>query len=137
MCMRREQYRLSPSRCIFRADAHVKSGRVILPLIVRRICRYDCGGKQGEIGTSKGRGAFSQLAWTTRGPGHVPYSNTVNPQIRFCSAYCFSFTQAFSPLTLPAHLPCFHPSFFSCRVHPKSTDVTEGHARLDGPVNAS
>lgn len=33
---------------------------------MRRICRYDCGGKQGEIGTSKGRGAFSQLPWTAR-----------------------------------------------------------------------
>lgn len=41
-----EQYRLlPPGRCIFRADAHVKSGRVILPLILRRICRYDCWGK--------------------------------------------------------------------------------------------
>ena len=76
-----EQYRLHPSpaaavACVFRADAHVKSGRVILPLIVRRICRYDCGGKQGETGTSKGRGEPFR-SWRGPGPGHVPCSNTV------------------------------------------------------------
>lgn len=41
------------SRRIFRVDAHVQSGHVVLPLIVRRICRYDCGGKWSKASRKK------------------------------------------------------------------------------------
>jgi len=83
-----------------------QSGRTTLPLIVGRICRYDCGDKQwvvkeGEKERVVDRGeAFSQLPWAAN-RGHVPSSNTTIPLNTFGSAYCFSFTR----------LPLFRPSF--------------------------
>lgn len=95
-------------RCIFRADAHVKSGRVILPLIVRRICRYDCGGKQGEIGTGRKE---EEPFRSCRGPPRAPV--TCLPQTQsspkhvrlglLLFIYPASFVHSPPPSTPPPH----------------------------------
>lgn len=149
----------------FRADAHVESDRVVLPLIVRRIYRYDCGGKQWMKKERKKKRGMNIEKEPFRSCHGLRIAVTCHPQIRLSPKHVrlglllfiypgspldpftrFAVTSPFVPCTLLSVVcssillpppPPFSSPFFSCRVRsaPESTDVTEGQTRPGGPVS--
>jgi len=139
-----------PCRCVC-----PKRGHVVLPLIARRICRYDCGDKQKERERERERGATSEAKPSeTDGQEEEPFRScrglriavTCLPQIPPSPKHVGSalplFIYPFAPApsswstlfiprastrrSSPSSSRAFPPFFPDVLLRDRSTDVTVG-----------